>query len=389
MSELSDFYPQILLVVVALLVAIAASPLAHRVGLPAPGAFLALGIVLGLVRPDVVDLPSLLVEQIGVVALFVVLFHGGIATGAAAFRRSARPILLLGLPGTAATAGALTLIGLALGLEPELALFVGIALAPTDPAAVYAALRHGGPDTRARSVLEGESGFNDPVGITLMVVAVAAVADGGGASVGGTGGRLLSELAIGTAVGVAAGLALRAALPVLLRLEDELRPLALLGAAFAVGAGTAALHGSGFLAVYLCGLVVSDRWGRLDPTQDAVIPALSAAAEPVIFALLGAAFVPLVELRDVLVGIVLALALAFVVRPAVAAACLVGSRLRPAERVLVSWGGLKGAVPLILAAYPALEALEGADRAKAIVLVATASSILVQGATLQRVARRV
>jgi cell volume regulation protein A len=86
---------------------------------------------------------------------------------------------------------------------------------------------------------------------------------------------------------------------------------------------------------------------------------------------------------------VLTLVTAFAVRPLVAAACLAVSGLSRAERVLVSWGGLKGAVPLLLAAFPALELLEGAERVQAIVLVATAASIVVQGATLSAVAGRV
>ncbi|MDQ4082018.1 MAG: cation:proton antiporter, partial [Actinomycetota bacterium] len=99
-----------------------------------------------------------------------------------------------------------------------------------------------------------------------------------------------------------------------------------------------------------------------------------------------AAFAPVVGFDDVARGAALTLATAFLVRPAVATACLVGTGLRRTERMLVSWGGLKGAVPLLLAAYPALEGLEGAETTQAIVLVATAASIVVQGATLSVVA---
>ena len=108
-----------------------------------------------------------------------------------------------------------------------------------------------------------------------------------------------------------------------------------------------------------------------------------------LFGLLGASFAPLVGAGDVGRGLALTVLTAFAVRPVVAAACLARTGLRRSERMLVSWGGLKGAVPLLLAAYPALESLDGAETAQAVVLVATAASIAVQGATLAFVAGRV
>jgi cell volume regulation protein A len=388
MAEYADFFPRLFSFAALLLIALAASPFARRIGIPAPAAFLAAGVAVGaLGLAPTEDLDVVTLEQIGAVALYAILFQGGLDTGLRAWGRSARPIVALGLPGTAATAAGLgTIAHFLLGLEWELAVLVGIALAPTDPAAVYAVLRGQRAETRARTVLEGESGFNDPIGISLMVVAVAMIGPEG-ATVADGAVRLAEELGIGLACGVAGGVALVVGLRASPRLDESLQAVVVLVAALAIGAGTATLHGSGFLAVYAAGLIASDTWAAQDGRHHAVPAAAAAVAEPVLFALLGAAFAATVGWAEVAHGLVLAVATAFLVRPLVAAVCTVASGLTRRERVLVSWGGLKGAVPLLLAAYPALESLEHFTETQAIALVATAASIVVQGATLGAVAR--
>ena len=162
----------------------------------------------------------------------------------------------------------------------------------------------------------------------------------------------------------------------------------MLAVAVAVAAGTATAHGSGFLAVYVTGLLAADRWARQDGRQHAVPLALGALGEPVLFGLLGAAAAPLVGLEDLWLGAALTLGTVVVARPLVVIACTLGTGLTTSERLVVWCGGLKGAVPLLLAMLPALEALDDADRVQAIVLVATAASIILQGWTLRAVARR-
>jgi cell volume regulation protein A len=161
----------------------------------------------------------------------------------------------------------------------------------------------------------------------------------------------------------------------------------LLGAVL-LGAVTTTLHGSGFLAVYIAGLLLSDTWASRTDAGGEVPQVLSATAEVVLFATLGAAFAPLVGIGDLASGLALTLITVFAVRPLVTLSCLVGSELSPSDRRLVSWGGLKGAVPLLLAAYPALEHFTKADDVAAMVLVATAASLLVQGGTLPYFADR-
>jgi cell volume regulation protein A len=380
MHALSEFFPDLLVVAALLLAAMALAPVAQRLRLPGPAAFLFVGVVAGAV--DVVptgNIGALPLEEIGVVALYGILLQGGLATGFTAWRRETRSIVALGLPGTALTAAALAVFGhYVLGLSWALASLVAVALSPTDPAAVYATLRGGGASARSRTILEGESGFNDPVGISLMVVVVSFLSSDD-ATVGEGVVRFVEELGIGIAGGVVG-----AALVVLLlratpRLEEGLQSVAVLVMAVIVGAGTASVHGSGFLAVYVCGLLVADRWAEQDGTHHAIPEAVAAGAEPLLFGLLGAVFASTVTGVDLLYGVALTAATVLVVRPAVALICLRGARLRPDEVGLISIGGLKGAVPLLLAAYPALESLDEARSTEAIVLCATALSILVQG----------
>ena len=389
MPEYVDFFPKLALAVALLLIALAAAPLFARVRLPGPAAFLAVGVAAGLLGvAPAGELRIVTLEQIGAVALYAILLQGGLGTGFAAAHAAARPILTLGILGTVATAGGLSLAGhFVLGLDWSVSLLVAVALAPTDPAAVYAVLRGRSGSERARTVLEGESGFNDPAGVALMGAVTAAVV-ASHSSYWHSAFRFIEELTIGSAAGVVGGLILLAGLRLTRHLESGVQAVVVILGAMFLGAFTTTLHGSGFLAVYIAGLLLSDSWGHRDGTRHAIPEAFSAVAEPLLFATLGAAFAPLVGLDSIGYGIALMVVSVFAIRPLVSLACLIGSDLRAADRALVSWGGLKGAVPLLLAAYPALENFHDAERVAAIVLVATAASLVVQGGTLPFVADR-
>ena len=220
------------------------------------------------------------------------------------------------------------------------------------------------------------------------MVAVTAAVTAGHASYGHSVVRFVEELGIGLAAGIAGGLVLIWSLRATRHLEEGVQAVVVVLGAVLLGALTATLHGSGFLAVYIAGLLLSDTWARQDGTQHAIPEALSTVAEPLVFVTLGAAFAPLIGLGDIGRGILLTLITVFALRPLIASVCLIGSRLDASDRALVSWGGLKGAVPLLLAGYPALDDFDGADTVAAIVLVATAASLVVQGGTLPFVADR-
>ena len=221
-------------------------------------------------------------------------------------------------------------------------------------------------------MLEGESGFNDPVSISLMVAVVAFVSSDE-ATVSEAAVHLVKELGIGLAGGVVGAGILIALLRATPQLEDALQSIAILVTVVVIGAGTTIMHGSGFLAVYLAGLLFADSWGRQDGTHHAIPAAISAAAEPVLFGLLGAVYAPRVAGADLLDGLILTLATVVVLRPAIVTACLAGSRFSRPEKLVVIVGGLKGAVPLLLAGYAALESLPETRPTEAIVLSATAA----------------
>ena len=171
------------------------------------------------------------------------------------------------------------------------------------------------------------------------------------------------------------------------QLEESLPSVAVLATTAVIGAGTAVLHGSGFLAVYVAGLLVADRWAAQDGTNHAIPESVAAAAEPVLFGLLGAVFASRVQGMDIAHGVILTLVTMVIVRPLVVG-CLARHGLSRSERLVVSVGGLKGAVPLLLAGYAALEALPETRRTEAIVLCATAASIALQGWALSAITGR-
>jgi len=389
MDAFADFFPDLLVFAALLLGAIALTPVVEAAGLPGPAAFLAVGVAAG--HFDVIPtdgLGELPLEEIGALALYGILFQGGVATGFRAWKSEARPILALGTIGTAATAGVLAAFAhYLLGLEWTLAALVAVALSPTDPAAVYATFRGRDQLRRPRVVLEGESGFNDPVSISLMVAVVAFVSSDG-ATVTESALHLAQELGLGLIGGIIGAGILIGLLKATPQLEEALQSIAILVMVVIIGAGTAVMHGSGFLAVYVAGLLFADSWARQDGTHHAIPEAVSAAAEPVLFGLLGAVFAPRLAAGDILDGTLLTLATVFILRPAVVISCLTHGRFSRTDKLVVAVGGLKGAVPLLLAGYAALESLPQTNRTEAIVLSATAASILLQGWGLTLFTRR-
>jgi cell volume regulation protein A len=318
------------------------------------------------------------VEAVVTVALIVILYDGGASIGWRRFRVAAVPIVSLGILGTFATAGLVTLFAHAvLGLGWLTAGLIGAAIAPTDPAVVFSVLR-GGPAIpgRTRTILEGESGANDPVGIALMLglLAFATHAD---ASFWIVGRVLAEQVAIGLAVGLAGGFLERRLLRV-----GWLRTLVLVAVVFLVAD---AAHGSGFLAVFVMGLVVGDIEAPSQSLQDR----LASIAEIVAFVALGLT----VHISGIGAsrwgeGLALAAFVALLARPVVVGALLAPVRLRHGERLFVIWGGLKGAVPILLAAFAVTHHVDDAMRIYETVFVVVLASVVVQGATIPALARR-
>jgi potassium/hydrogen antiporter len=389
MPEIADFALLVLLVAGALVLAILSTRVADRLPVPAPVLFLVAAAIAASVSDQVGSAMSMrTVERIAVVALVVILLNGGLDIGWGRMRRSAGPVLSAGILGTFLTAGVVAVAahGL-LGLSWTLSGIAGAALAPTDPAVVFSVL--GGREIEGRSgtVLEGEAGVNDPAGIALMLGMIE-VATHDDASVL----VILREFVVAMGLGVAFGLvAARAILPALrrLRLSSEgLHPVLVLLLALALYGVTSLADGSGFLAVFILGLLLADASVPYKAEIEDFSGALASLAEIVVFVALGLT----IDLGSIsgetwLHGLVLVLVLALVARPLTVALTLTPFDLSRAELGFLAWSGLKGAVPILLAALATLAGVPGAEAVYPLVFVVVLVSVAVQGGLVPRVAR--
>ena len=390
-SEISDFGTIVLAVSATVFVALLGMRLADRFSLPYAVVFLVGAAVLSEIETDLQDVLSIQqVERLTVVALVVILFDGGLHIGLRRFRASAGPILALGVLGTFATAGLVAVAAhYVLGFDWILAGLVGAAVAPTDPAVTFSVF--GGREIRGRSgtVLEGEAGMNDPVGIALMIGMIE-LATADDASFWIVVEEFAVEMALGLAVGVAGALLL---LPVLRRVALTglaLYPIRVLAGAGIVYGLASLIGGSGFLAAFVAGLLLGDAAAPRKGEIEAFSASLAGLAEIAAFVALGLT----VSLADVHTfgiwqdGLVLALLLAFVIRPLAVLPLLLPTRLGWNERAFIAWGGLKGAVPILLGALAVLAEADDESRLYGIVFVVVLFSVVVQGATVPHVAHR-
>jgi cell volume regulation protein A len=383
-SEVHDYGTIVLFVSAAFSVAVLASRLSERLRVPTPALFLLAAAVISDVFPSIAERTSILeVERIGVIAVIVILFDGGTRIGVARLRASALPVVSLGVLGTFATAAVTTLAArYVLGFSWTTAWLLGAATAPTDPAVMFSVLGRREIDGRTGTILEAESGANDPVGIALMIGMIE-FATTDHATVWTIVREFALEMSIGLAVGIAGGYALLWLMHHLTLPNVGLYPLRTLAAAGVVYGVASVLHGSGFLAVFVAGLLVGDAHVPYKAEVERFFTSLATLAEIVVFVALGLTIhLTGISGRVWIDGIVLALVLAFVARPLAVGALLLPVNLRAGERLFVMWGGLKGAVPIFLAAFAILAGVQDANVIYGIVFVVVAFSVLVQGSTI-------
>jgi cell volume regulation protein A len=376
---------------VAATLAVLSNRLGERLRIPAPAFFLIGAAVASDLVPPLGRLSIETVQRVVTVALVVLLFDGGMHIGWRRFRSAAGAVVWIGTAGTVVTAGALAVLAhLLFGFGWEPALLIGTALAPTDPAVVFSVLGKREVSGRSGVLLEGESGANDPVGIALMAGLIS-VAPGGSvpAEAAGVAVEFAVQMAVGAAVGVIGGVGLLAFMRRVPLPAEGLYPLrTLAGAAVIYGAATAA-HGSGFLAVFLAGILLGDQRAPYKREIEWFHASLASLGEIVAFSVLGLS----VSLRSVwtghawLIGLALAALLAFLVRPVLVGLLLLPVRLQRGERIFVLWAGLKGAVPILLGTFVLTSGKPDGSRIYAIIFVVVAFSVLVQGGLVPSVAR--
>ncbi len=391
MDELITFGQVVLLVAGGFGLALLSQKVTDWVPIPAPGIFLIAAAVLSDLFPDLADALSIRgVERVAVVALVLILFDGGMRVGWRRFRVAALPVVSLGVLGTFATAALAAVAARYLfGFDWTTAGLIGAALAPTDPAVMFSVLGRREITGRTATILEGESGANDPVGIALMIGMID-FATHDDASFWTVIREFSVEMSVGLAIGIAGGLLLSPLLSRIRLSNPALYPLQTLSAAGVVYGVTSIAHGSGFLAVFVAGILVGDASLPHKAEIERFHTSLASLAEIVVFVALGLT-VDLTELGHQNVwldGLLLAAIVALVARPLVVGALLALSSLRPGERLFVMWGGLKGAVPILLAAFAVLGGVDEATRIYGIVFVVVAFSVVLQGATIPFAAKR-
>ena len=258
----------------------------------------------------------------------------------------------------------------------------------TDPAVVFSVLGQREISGRSGTILEGESGANDPVGIALMVTLLGVT--GSGWQAVGTGlGAFALQLAIGAVVGIGGGLALTWLLRHSRIADGALTSILSIAAAVLLYGAAAAVGGSGFLAAFIAGILVGDVRAPYKQEVERFSAGVASLAEITVFILLGLS----IRLQDVLrpdvllTGLAIAGLLIFVIRPLLVGLLIAPIRLTRGERAFVLWAGLKGAVPILLGLFILGSKTPGADRLYAVVFIVVVVSVLLQGGLVPVLAR--
>ena len=382
---------ELILVAAALLAAgIAASLLASRIRLPGLLLFLGVGMLIGSDGLGWIAFEDYeLARTIGVVALALILFEGGLTAGFDEIKPVLRPSLSLAIVGTVGTA---VICGFAASWLFDLStlegMLIGAIISSTDGAAIFALLRESTLRRRLARTLEGEAGFNDPVAVLLVVGFIEWIQNEGDYGVLDLVLLFVREMGIGAVVGISVGWLAVQALRSTRLASPGLYPVATLSTAGLAYGGAAALHGSGFLAAYLAGLALGS--ARIPAKQTVTVfhQGLAWVAQIVMFLALGLLVFPS-DLGEVwFEGTVLALVLVFFARPLSALVSTAFDRFTLSERVVLGWAGLRGAVPVVLATFAVIEGLDPDREFFNIVFFAVVTSTLLQGSTVEWLARR-
>ncbi|MDF1602161.1 potassium/proton antiporter [Nocardioides sp. YIM 152315] len=370
-----------------LLVAVAAVRVSIGAGLPSLLLYLAIGLAVGEAGLGIEFEDAEVAQVLGSVALAVILAEGGFTTD----WRTVRPVAPLA--GVLATVGVAisvvvtsALVYVLLDVDARTAILLGAVASSTDAAAVFAVLRRMPVRGRLRATVEAESGFNDPPVIILVtVVASSAWADADGLGIlGQVGYQLVLGLAVGYLVARAGRWVLsRSALP-----ASGLYPIATLAIAFVAFAVAGVAGGSALMAIYVAGLTLGNSRLPHRATTESFVEGLAWLAQMGLFVMLGMLASP-ARLLDALPGaLVVGGALTLVARPVSVLVCATPFRVPWREQAFISWAGLRGAVPIVLATIPMAAGIPGAHRIFDVVFLLVVVFTLVQGPTLPWVARR-
>jgi cell volume regulation protein A len=384
--SLPELYLALLAGGLVLLTSIVGTRLASRVGLPSLLLFLAFGVAIGVDGLGLRFDDAELARNLGTTALAVILVEGGLTTRFRDVRHVLAPAVVLATVGlvvsTAVTAAGAHFL---LGMNWQLALLLGAIVSSTDAAAVFSVLRVVAVPRRVAGLLEAESGFNDASAaiLVLMFSATPLVLSPGLAIV-----SVLYQLAAGVAVGLACGVLgslglRRVALP-----ASGLYPLATFGLGMLAFAASGSIRASGFIAAYFAALVLANSGLPHRKATRSFAEGLGWLAQIGLFVLLGLLVTPSKMSGDLVAGIVVGLVLLLLGRPLSVVLSLIGFRVPPREQVFLSWAGLRGAVPIVLAIFPVVGGVTDSHRLLNIVFILVVVFTLVQGPSLRPLARK-
>ena len=363
----------------------------ERVNVPVALIFLGLGVAAGSEGIGGIAFDNYqFAFRIGTAALVLILFDGGLNTSLASVRRYAGPAITLATVGVVGTAALLALASHTLGFPWPFAMLLGAVVSSTDAAAVFAVLRGSGIHLKRRVgiTLEAESGLNDPMAVLLTSVLTSNLLGQPDALGWHLPLRIVTELAIGAAAGVVLGRAGRFVLTRTRLPAGGLYPVLTLALAMIAYGVPTLMHGSGFLAVYLSAMILGDGELPYRAGLQRVHDALAWLSQIAMFLVLGLLVFPSRLAEIALPGLVLALVLALVARPAIVALCLLPFRYPLKDVAYVGWTGLRGAVPIVLATMPVLAGAPGASRLFDVVFFIVVVNAIVPGSTVAWVTRK-
>ncbi|MCH8552775.1 MAG: potassium/proton antiporter [Natronospirillum sp.] len=385
-----DISNQIILFVGLLfLISITASILSARIGAPLLLVFLLIGMVLGEEGLGLIFEDIQLAHLIGSLALAVILFDGGLNTHRNNFRVGLKPAVSLATIGVLITAVLTGIIATwVLGLPPLYGILMGAIVGSTDAAAVFSLLHTAKLELKQRvaATLEIESGSNDPMAIFLTVILLELIVSGHTGFDAMLLVEFIRQMGLGALVGLGGGwLAARAvnALP----LSQGLYPLLALSLGLTIFGVTSVAGGSGFLAVYLAGVLMGN--SRMQSAQNILRfhNGMAWLSQIIMFLMLGLLVTPSELIPTSLQALIIALALIFVARPIAVLISLAPFRFAWREQLFISWVGLRGAVPIILAIFPLLAGIDGASTFFNVAFFVVLVSLILQGWSLTLVAR--
>ncbi|UJL45478.1 potassium/proton antiporter [Virgibacillus sp. NKC19-16] len=391
LPELLDSNLFILIISIILIFSILGVQFTARVNAPSLIFFIALGMLFGTGGLDIVNFRDPEIAQlIGMMALVIILFDGGIKTNWGTIRPVAVPAISLATLGVVITSFILGVAAKMLfGLSWPESLLMGALVGSTDAAAVFAMLSGKNITNRLEATLEGESGANDPMAVFLTTTLISFVQlENSGFF--RTIGQFFWQMGGGFLIGILIGKLASKALYKIKLDSSGLYPLLAFAFAFLAYSSASLLNASGLLAVYVAAILIGNSGLKQRNSILRFNEGFSWIAQIGMFFILGLFVVPsdLFTLTTVINGLILSIVLMFIARPIASFISVIGMKFNLKEKLFISWAGLRGAVPIVLAIFPMLAGLEHSQLYFNVIFFVVLTSTVLQGTTISLAARK-